>query len=87
MLKAPLEDIISDVAAAERKCEQRGFSFAQFYSFMSTAVLMAKGQERQDIIDALPKDKPEGLSAEQSDGYDKAMAAVVRILIERSIVV
>lgn len=87
MLKAPLEDIIGDIAAAERKGEQRGFSFAQFYSFMSTAVLMAKGQERQDIIDALPKARPEGLTAEQSDGYDKAMALVVRVLIERSIVV
>ncbi len=87
MLKAPLEDIIGDIAAAERKGKQRGFSFAEFYSFMSTAVLMAKGQERQDIIDALTKDKPKGLSAEQSEGYDKAMAAVVRILIERSIIV
>ena len=87
MLEAPLEDIIGDIAAAERKGEQKGFSFAQFYSFMSTAVLMAKGQERQDIIDALPKDKPEGLSAEQSEGYDRAMATVVRILISRSIIV
>ena len=87
MLKAPIEDIIGDVAAAERKGEQKGFSFAQFYSFMSTAVLMAKGQERQDIIDALPKSKPEGLSAEQSEGYEKAMATVVRILIGRSIIV
>ena len=54
---------------------------------MSTAVPMAKGQERQNIINALPKDKPEGLSAEQSEGYHKAMTAVIRILNQRSIVV
>jgi hypothetical protein len=38
-------------------------------------------------INALSKNKPEGLSAEQSDGYDKATTAVVCVLIERSIVV
>lgn len=87
MLMAPLEDIIGDIAAAERKGEQRGFSFAQFYGFMSSTVLIAKAQERQDIIDALPKGRPDGLSGEQADGYEKAMAAVIRVLVQRSIVV
>jgi putative heme iron utilization protein len=38
-------------------------------------------------MDALPKEKPDGMTSEQAEGYEKAMAAVVRILVQRSIVV
>lgn len=81
-----IEDIIAETAQAECK-RAPAFSFAPMYLFVANAVMIAKGQERQDIIDALPKGRPEGLTAEQSKGYDQAMAAVVRLIIQRSIVV
>ena len=45
---------------------------------------MARGQERQAIIDVLPKDSREGKSAEWNDGYNAAIKAIIRVLVERS---
>jgi hypothetical protein len=46
--------------------------------------LIAKGQERQAIVDALPS-RETGHSDEWNDGFDAALTAVIRILIERSL--
>ena len=81
-----IEDIIGETAQAERK-RAPAFSLAPMYSFLASAVMTAKGQERQDIMDALPKEKPGGMTPEQAEGYDKAMAAVVRVIVQRSIVI
>lgn len=81
-----IEDSIGETAQAERG-RAPAFSFASMYAFVASAVMIAKGQERQDIMEALPKEKPDGMTPEQADGYEKAMATVVRILVQRSIVV
>jgi hypothetical protein len=81
-----IEDVIGETAQAERK-RAPSFSFVPIYDFVAYAVVIAKGQERQDIMDALPKAKPDGMTPEQAEGYEKAMVAVVRILVQRSIVV
>jgi hypothetical protein len=45
---------------------------------------MARGQERQTILDALTKTRPQGKSTEWYAGYDEAISAAIRILVERS---
>jgi hypothetical protein len=81
-----IEDTIGETAQIERN-RAPAFSFAPMYAFLTNAVMIAKGQERQDIMDALPKGKPDGMTPQEAKGYEKAMAAVVRILVQRSIVV
>jgi hypothetical protein len=47
---------------------------------------MVRGQERQAIIDALPKEKHEARSREWNDGYCAAITAMMRVVVARSII-
>ena len=77
-----LEEIIADIADNERK-RAPGFTFIPLYAFVQNAVQIARGQERQAIMDALPK-REEGKSAEWNAGFDAALTAFMRILVTRS---
>jgi hypothetical protein len=77
-----LEEIIADIADNERK-RAPAFTFIPVYAFVQNAVQIAKGQERQSIMDALPK-RGEGKSAEWNAGFDAAVTAFLRMLVTRS---
>lgn len=79
-----MEDIIRRCADDERSHGPSYFSLAPLYVFLSDAVHVAKGQERQAIIDALPS-REAGHSEEWNEGYNAALTAVIRLLVERSI--
>ena len=76
-----IEDAIQVRADAER--ERPGISFAPIYAFVSNIAQIARGQERQAIIDALPK-REQGRSVEWNAGFDAAVTAFIRILATRS---
>jgi hypothetical protein len=82
----PIEDTIHAAAQDERKRGHTGFSFASIFSFTAATVLMARGQERQDILNALPKERPQGKSEEWNDGYTTAITAIIRVLVMRSMI-
>jgi len=79
-----VEDLIWRAVADERRRGPAGLSFAPVYSFVSAVAHMARGQERQTILDALTKTRPEGKSKEWNEGFNEAISAVIRILVERS---
>jgi hypothetical protein len=78
-----VEDLIWLAARDEKKRGPAGLSFAPVYSFVSAVAHMARGQERQAIIDALPR-RESGKSKEWNEGFDAAIAAVVAVLVGRS---
>jgi hypothetical protein len=79
-----VEDLIWLAVEDERKRGPAGLSFAPVYSFVSAVAHMARGQERQAIIDALIRTRPKGNGAEYNAGYDAAIASAIRVLVERS---
>jgi hypothetical protein len=79
----PIEDAIHARAAAERKTP--GVSFEPVYAFVANIAHIARGQERQTILDAILAERPKGHSAEWKEGHDAAISAVIRILVGRSI--
>jgi hypothetical protein len=79
-----VEDLIWKAVEDERKRGPAGLSFVPVYSFVSAVAHMARGQERQTILDALTKTRPEKKSAEWNEGFDEALSATIRILVERS---
>jgi hypothetical protein len=79
-----VEDLIWRAIEDERKRGPAGLSFAPVYSFVSAVAHMARGQERQTILDALTITRPEGKSADWNEGFNEATSAAIRILVERS---
>src|SRR3989440_11974045 len=80
----PLEEAIYAAIDAEKKRGPTNLSFAPIYAFTAAVAHMARGQERQDIIDARPK-RPSGKSKEWNEGFDAAMSAFIKLLVKRSI--
>jgi len=78
-----IEDVIGEIAAEERK-RKPSFTFAAIYAFVANAAHIARGQERQVILDAIIKAREPGHSDEWNAGHDAAITAVIRILVERS---
>jgi hypothetical protein len=81
-------DLMEDIVG---KCWDHGhargpsyFSMSPLFAFLSDMVQIAKAQERQTIIDALPR-REKGHSAEWNEGYNAAMTAVIRLLVQRSV--
>jgi hypothetical protein len=81
----PIEETIRAAADDERRRGVRGFSFTSIYSFTAATVEMARGQERQDILDALPK-RPKGKSDEWNEGHNAAITEVIRVLAQRAFI-
>lgn len=79
----PLEDLIWAAAHDEKARGPAGLSFAPIYSFTAAVAHMARGQERQAIIDELPK-REAGKSQEWNDGFDAAVSAFIGVLVRRS---
>jgi hypothetical protein len=79
-----IEELIYRAMDDEKRRGPAGLSFAPVYSFVSAVAHMARGQKRQAIIDALPKDTREEKSADRKDGYNAAITAIIRVLVERS---
>lgn len=84
MSSASIEELIWRAVEDERKRGAAGLSFAPVYSFTAAVAHMARGQERQTILDALTQTRPEGKSAEYNAGFDEAISVAIRILVERS---
>lgn len=82
MAGTTIEDAIYARADAERGTP--GVSFAPIYAFVSNIAHIARGQERQTILDAVVAAREPGHSEEWNAGHDAAIAAVIRILVERS---
>lgn len=82
-----VEDLIRQRADEERVTPTPGLSFAPVYGFVAAVADMARGQERQAIMDALPRDIGSGQSEDWRAGHAAAMAAIIRILAARSIIV
>ena len=82
MTGTTIEDAIDARADAERAMP--GVSFAPVYAFVSNIAHIARGQERQTIIDAVTAGREPGHSEEWNAGYDAAVTAAIRILVERS---
>lgn len=80
----PLEDAIYAAIDAEKKRGPSNLSFAPIYAFTAAVAHMARGQERQDIMDARPK-RPSGKSKEWNEGFDAATTAFIKLLVARSI--
>jgi len=78
----PIEDAINARADAERLT--RGVSFAPIFAFVSSIAHIARGQERQTILDAVVAAREPGHGAEWNAGYDAALRVAIRILVERS---
>ena len=79
----PIEDAIHARADAERAMP--GVSFAPIYAFVSNIAHIARGQERQTILDAVTAASREpGHGKEWNAGFDAAVKAAIRILVERS---
>jgi hypothetical protein len=76
----PIEDAINARADAERATP--GVSFAPIYAFVSN--IIARGQERQAVLDSLTASREPGHSEEWNAGYDAALRVAIRILVERS---
>ena len=79
-----IEDLIYQRADAERARPTPGLSFAPLYAFMAAIARMARMEERQTILDTLPKDREAGRSADWNAGYDAAMVAIIRAAVTRS---
>jgi hypothetical protein len=79
-----VEDLIFRAVEDERKHGPAGLTFTPVYSFVSAVAHMARGQERQAILDALPKEREPDHNESWYQGYNAALAAVIRILVERS---
>lgn len=78
----PIEDAINARADAERAMP--GVSFGPIYAFVSNIAHIARGQERQTILDSVIAGREPGRSEEYNAGYDAALRAAIRILVERS---
>jgi hypothetical protein len=79
-----IEDIIRQSMDDERKHKRLGFSLIPLYAFLSDTAHIARGQERQAILDALPREHDPEQNRSWNAGYDAALVAVMQILVERS---
>jgi hypothetical protein len=79
-----IEDLIWLAAEDERKRGPAGLSFAPVYSFVSAVAHMARGQERQAIIDAVTKARPKGKSAARFRTRGPVLEFVAMILFTPS---
>ena len=78
----PIEDAIYARADAERKTP--GVSFGAIYAFVLNIAHIARGQERQTIVNAATVERPPGMSPECNAGYEAAIMAILRVAVSRS---
>ena len=78
----PIEDAIHAPADAERKTP--GVSFGPIYAFVSNIAHIARGHERQTIVDTVTAARPPGMSADWNAGYEAAVMAILRVAVSRS---
>jgi hypothetical protein len=82
-----VEDLIRQRTDEERSTPTPGLSFRPVHDIAVMIALMARAQERQAIIDALPSGIPVDRSDDWKAGYAAALAEVIRLIVKRSIVV
>lgn len=82
-----IEEIIRDGMDFERERARGrlGYSLVPLLVFLSDTANIARGQERQAIMDALPQLGAHKNDAAWNAGFKAAMNAVTRLLIERSV--
>ncbi len=81
-----VEDLVRRAAEDERRRGPAALSFAPVYSFTAAVIEMARGQERQAILEEFQREQPVRNSAEWGKGYDAAFTALMRVLVRRSMV-
>jgi hypothetical protein len=80
-----VDDVIADIAEAERQVA-RPFTFAPVYAFAKNLAHIARGQERQAVLDEVAKLRPEeGAAPAAREAFDAAVSAVIRVIVGRSI--
>ena len=83
MPESTIEDLIYRRADEER-ARGEAVSFAPLYRFMASIAHMARMDERQTILDTLPKDRARNKSKDWNDGYNAALTAIIRACVTRS---
>jgi hypothetical protein len=81
----PLEDAVYAAMEDEKKRAPAGLSFAPVYAFTTAVAQMARAQERQAIINELPR-RPRGKTKEWNEGFDAAVSAFIGLLVRRSMI-
>lgn len=84
MPESTIEDLIYQRAAEERSRGAPGLSFAPLYAFMAQVAHTARMDERQTILNSLPKDRTPDKSQDWNEGYNTALTAIVRACVERA---
>jgi hypothetical protein len=84
MPESTIEDLIYRRADEERARGAPGISFAPLYAFMASIAHMARMDERQTILDTLPKDRARNKSKDWNEGYNAALTAIIRACVSRS---
>lgn len=84
MPESTIEDLIYQRADEERARGAPGVSFAPLYAFMATVAHMARMDERQTILDRLPKDRAPDKSKDWNEGYNAALRAIICACVERA---
>ena len=83
MSKPTIEDMIY-----RRWDEERALlstvSFAPLYQFLSTVAHLARMDERQTILDLVHNAREQGRDARWNAGYNAALSAVIRTVVERA---
>jgi len=64
--------------------KRRAFSFGPVYAFVSNIAHIARGQERQTIVNAVTAERPTGMSPEWNARYEAAIMAILRDAVSRS---
>ena len=82
MTGTTIEDAIHVRADAERAMP--GVSFAPIHAFVSSIAHIARGHERQTILGSVLAGRDPKQTDEWKAGYDAALTAAIRILVERS---
>jgi hypothetical protein len=82
-----VEDLIRQRTDEERSAPTPGLSFKPVHDIAVMIALIARDQERQAIIDALPRETLGDRSDDWRAGHAAALAEVIRVIVRRSIVV
>jgi hypothetical protein len=80
---ATIEDMIYQRWDGER-AGAAAFSFAPIYQFLSAVAHLARMNERQAIVDLVRETRQQGRGKNWNAGYDAALTAIMRALVERA---
>jgi len=80
----PVEDVVFEALMGEGRKPDTGFSLAPIFSCFHDAVLTARRQERQAILDALLRERKPSKGRQWNAGFNAAFMGLIRVLADRS---